>query len=281
MPPSIKLPRGLSPAALAAEPAPSIVAPPPASSVVTADTEILTKDYADPLLLASVTQVLATAKSWRSLDVFVSVSPPSVTSAAIHVKVYAINRGVRALVGSGCVPFLNFSVTGAAINAPLWVCAVRGVVAERFEVEALYMQGAPFAPVARVQFTAAASNTESVPPAWVGTAPMGRLLSNVGFDIGVVAPGGYTFRGLELVRLQAVLSTASPRYLHVHDVGDATVHPNGQVPLMAWPIGAALGQGLNVDSINYRARGALQIIPSSTPLTTTNAADCYVTATVR
>lgn len=289
MPPTIKVPRkSLLSSGAGAEPLPTVqpaASPAPSSSsLVTEAGETITVECANLLQLTEA--IAATTRPWRSLDVFVSVSAPSVAAAALSIFVYAVNKGVRALVASGRVPFqvLSGTVGAKSINAPKWVVAVRGVVAESFEVVAVYQQNGAFGqPVTRAQITVAASNTSGAPPSSVGVVPMGPLLNNTGLatSLGMQGVNGYSPPLLELVSLQAINGSAAARYLHLHDTASGLTPTNGFAPLMAWKMGASNGDGIAVDRIHYRARGVLQLIPSSTLLTTTNVVDCAVSALVR
>jgi hypothetical protein len=55
---------------------------------------------------------------------------------------------------------------------------------------------------------------------------------------------------------------------------------NGAIPVRAWPMGDAIGEGF-AGPVFYRARDKIVLVVSSTLATTTAVADCEISAMVR
>jgi hypothetical protein len=263
------------------------LSPAPGAPILTGDSEILEPASFQLLGLGGKPVfVAATTRRWTALDVFVSVSPTAPTAGALSVLVFAVNKGIRTLVGSGRVVLglLSSAVGAHTVDAPIWACAVRNAFGETYEVKALYQQDSAFVtPQTTVDFVVAGSSEGRVADLLVGAVPMGPLLSanGVAASQGNQPIGGYSCPRLELLSLQAVNGAAAPRYLHLHDATDGLVAIAGLAPLMIWPLGESIGDGIVDDTIRYRARGVPRLVVSSTLLTTTEVADCAVSAVVR
>lgn len=239
--------------------------------------------------LASPGLVASTTKQWKACDVYVSVQPsaPSI-NGTLSFFVFAVTRGVRALVASGRLSLSPQSGEAAAPSptSPVWVAAARAP-ATTFEVVCSYANTHADLnpPAVNMSIAVIASNTEIPAPEDVGALPMGlacgTLIGQVG-KLGLITVVGQTLpMQMKLLGVAAASNAAAPRFLHVHDTTDGTVNVNGLVPLWCYPMGAAIGAGIVDRSFRYRAQRALQIVGSSTFNATTLVNDCALQAWVQ
>ncbi len=238
---------------------------------------------ADPGLIAS------TSKLWRACDVYVTVQPSAASiNGTLSFFIFAVTRGVRALVASGRISLSPQSGEAAAPSptAPVWVAAAR-CGASSFEVVGTFSNThADLNPsVVNMTISVIASNVDAPPQEDVGALPMGlacgQLTGPLG-KLGLITVVGQTLPlRMKLLGVCAVNGAAAARFLHVHDTTDGTVALGGLTPLWIYPMGAAIGAGIVDRSFRYRAQGALQIVPSSTLSTTTIVADCALQAWVQ
>ncbi len=257
--------------------------------------EVIRSSFASVTALASAGLVASppvivaqTVKPWNGVDVYVALPtpPPSFGPSTLSVFIYATSQGQTFLAGSGRVVLGVLSNDAAAQtqSLPVWVASARGL-ADSWQVTAVWAKNTGgTAPPGAVQFTVCASNDPAAIPENLGGVSFGAAIG-LGFGastaLGIAAAGTVPTTALELLNVQAVNNGGAARFLHIHDVGTNTaVGVGGLAPLFVLPLAAVSGEGLYLP-LRYRARQNLVIIPSSTPLTTTVAADCAVSATVR
>lgn len=229
--------------------------------------------------------VYKTIAPWCAVDVYITPNPPTggySTAGCISVFIYAVTKGMRTLVASG-----RYAVGAGATPlpfAPRWVAGVRSVAAS-YEVTVHFTQfgGAPVV-VGAVDVSIAASNEAVDAPTDIGAELAGQCFLSSGGGgsggIGVNIAGVQIPPHLEVLTVRGVNGAAAARYLMLFD-SNAVVPANGDAPLMSWPLGDLAGEGLGGQRIGYRAKLRPQLVVSSTPLTLTLAADCFISADLR
>lgn len=227
-------------------------------------------------------QVYKTKRPWLACDVFVRLDPPLngfATQGLLSVFVYAWAKGVRSLVGSGRLKAAATTVT----ISPFWIAAGRAV-AEAFEVTIQFTQ-ANAAPVivGQVDVSVVASNDAVQVPDDLGAANGGDcfLTANAISGLGVNIAGVQLPSRLELLSVRAINGAAAPRFLQLHDLAGTAVVPLGAVPLMSWPMGATIGDGIRETRVRYRSVNTIKLVVSSTMNTHTAQVDGSVGAQLR
>lgn len=209
-------------AAPAPGPAPTFAKGTPiAPPVVTADVEAVTVNVAG-IAQRQIVSAYSTLKSWRAVDVYVSIQDPyPLTAGLVQVYIYGVSAGGRVLVGSGRLGNGYEPAAAGQGGQNIWTAAVRGVVAERFDVE-LTCSGLPGGSVAvtPLQVTVVASNLDTTAPEWVGVVGASNAMLDGTGLVSFAWNGGNAVRYPTITRVQVTNLSAAPLYLH-HMVSNA------------------------------------------------------------
>lgn len=227
-----------------------------------------------------------TVAPWSGCDVYVVLPRLTILNhGTLSVFVWAITNGTRVLVGTGRVAPGRLHVVSQSLGVGVWVAAVRGL-ADSWEVTAQWQQN-PLLPVPEgaTLFTICASNEPADPPEDIGSLSFGSAIGQISGGVApnfVEIPGFFYPEKLELLSLGAINGVAAPRFLHIYDHGSAAVASvAGAIPMLCFPLGSVIGEGVVVPRLNYRSREFLLAVASSTLATTTVVADCLLSGMVR
>lgn len=200
--------------------------------------------------------VCATTRTWRGIDCYM-IPPASAMLAgdAIHVRVYAIAQGVRALVTTGFYAASVISAGDEFDPRPVRVCAARAL-AERFEVEVMFVGTGLVADTLDAQIIAIAHNEAIDAPRGLGAWGPITALNSIPSTIG--------YGGIRLLGVRAGNTGAALQYALVVDKNGPVIA--GEAAKWSFPVGP--GQQIEVyppeaDS-TFFARG-FYVVGSTTP----------------
>ena len=270
-------------------PPPAEIAPPPPPPTVGGDDSYESSRVELAAWPGSVPQTVYTTKRrWRRLDVYVQPTDQNPAAGIVggqfnfssglvlSVFIFAVNNGIRTCVASGRRIIFDY---GATPRPFVSLIASTAVVAERFEVVTSFRKPAVAAELAGgLLFNVIGSNEAGEPNRETGVAVTGAFSSITSYAAGAVAQ----VAPFELVRLSVAngAGVGVARWLHVHDtlsIGSLA----GLVPMISVPVSDDGGPPTVLDMHGTFFVKAPRIVTSSTALTTTETADCAITAWVR
>lgn len=206
---AVRTPELLIPVAPATPP---LAAPPPTANASggIGEKEIIVGPFKwEDFLSGSRRVVCATSRSWRGIDCYLT-PPASVMTAgdAIHVRVYAIAQGLRALVATGFYAASVINAGNVFDARPVRVCAARAI-AERFEVEVMFVGSGAVGTSTDASVIAIAHNEAiDVPRALGAWGPLASLDP---------VPSPYNYDGIRLLGVRSVNNGAATGYALVID----------------------------------------------------------------